>query len=519
MAETFLQVAPDGAGQKIAAQEVTRGADDVLRQEIVLSDPATDDAVVSVLDADPAEDAYALPVRLVDHVPEVTATGTIDALDETVTLEIKGRRQVGIYIASGALTADMDLMVEHSADGGSTWGEDLFWNGDAMVVVDILPHPQKDRRYYSILITPSYTHVRVRANDYTSGSVVVEFVANDQENHTLQSPLLVLQEGPTALGALNAAIQILGYRETPAFFVEAGNLAGTLVVEGHPRMQGTSGWVSVLSMMNGAWRIGGYAVSSPATGFSVEPMVTQAYARYRLRVSAYTSGSCNAHGRVGGTAATALSLLARSIPALTAPPFANQMGGVDSGGLLRAAAMSNTHPTGSEYAVLVRDRTPPVYTINIPAQVHVASADTVHWDLFNADATLVVRVLSILQLPDIFNAVTGIVLNWLLERTTAVGTGGSTLTPWLADLSQAALDADITARSKPTGGATAGTDLRNYILNADETIGGLELLPPALRHPQGQGIVLRQNQGLRCVQQTSSNQGNTGWLISFTATT
>jgi hypothetical protein len=167
----------------------------------------------------------------------------------------------------------------------------------------------------------------------------------------------------------------------------------------------------------------------------------------------------------------------------------------------------------------------PLYSALIPSQVHVAVANTVHWDLFNADAALIVRVVSILQIPNITTAVTGVVTDWLLERTTAVGTGGSTITPWLPDLNDAALDADITCRSKPTGGATASTDLRSYSLHSEETnaatiqiasMGGLELVPfPHLPVNNGKGIVLRQNQGLRCVQVTSSSAGNTGWLITF----
>jgi hypothetical protein len=166
----------------------------------------------------------------------------------------------------------------------------------------------------------------------------------------------------------------------------------------------------------------------------------------------------------------------------------------------------------------------PLYYALIPSQVHVNAANTVHWDLFNANAALLVRVLSILQIPNITTAVTGIVFDWLLERTTSAGTGGSAITPWLPDTSQGALDAQITCRSKPTGGAAASTDLRNYSLSSEETNtatievaarGGLEIVPPALQVPD-RGIVLRQNQGVRCVQITASAAGNTGWLIGFT---
>jgi hypothetical protein len=168
----------------------------------------------------------------------------------------------------------------------------------------------------------------------------------------------------------------------------------------------------------------------------------------------------------------------------------------------------------------------PQFSAMIPSQVHVAVANTVHWDLFNADAALVVRVISILQIPNVTTTVTGVVFDWTLTRTTAVGTGGSTITPWQVDSSDAALDADITCRSKPTGGATAGTTLRSFSISSEETtaatihlasIGGLELVPASLWPVNlGKGIVLRQNQGLRCVQVTNSAAGNTGWLITFT---
>ena len=167
------------------------------------------------------------------------------------------------------------------------------------------------------------------------------------------------------------------------------------------------------------------------------------------------------------------------------------------------------------------------YFYNIPSQVHVNTANTVHWDLFNADASLLVRVQSIRQIPDITIVVTGIAFSWLLERTTSVGTGGTARTAWLPDTSQTALDADITCRTKPTGGAAQSTDLLNYAMHSEETNtgaivqamqGGLELVPKMLsgESDREHGILLRPNEGLRCVQVTSSAAGNTGWFITFT---
>jgi hypothetical protein len=169
----------------------------------------------------------------------------------------------------------------------------------------------------------------------------------------------------------------------------------------------------------------------------------------------------------------------------------------------------------------------PFYCYTIASQVHVAAANTIHFDMFNADPSIVVRVVSIRQIPNITTAVTGVVFDWQLFRTSAVGTGGTAQTAWLPDTAAAALDADITCRSKPTGGATtSGNSLFNYSIHSEETnaatiqlasMGGLELLPLFPMVYPMEGIKLGQNQGLKVVQVTNSAAGNTGWRILFTA--
>lgn len=166
------------------------------------------------------------------------------------------------------------------------------------------------------------------------------------------------------------------------------------------------------------------------------------------------------------------------------------------------------------------------YFYQIPSTVHVAAASAIMWDIWNGDPALLVRIVTILHIPNITTAVTGIVFDWLLERTTAIGTTGTAQTAWLPDLNQTALDVDITCRLKPGGGATAGIDLRNFSISSEETNaatiqiasqGGLELVPPVLQPlNDGKGILLRPSSGLRLTQVTNSNAGNTGWLIGFT---
>lgn len=169
--------------------------------------------------------------------------------------------------------------------------------------------------------------------------------------------------------------------------------------------------------------------------------------------------------------------------------------------------------------------TKPVYFYNIASTVHVAAASTLMWDLFNADATLLVRVLTIQHIVNLETAVTGVGFEWQLLRTTAAGTGGTPQTAWLPDTSQTALDADITCRLKGSGGATESTSLRWYFTHSEETQAGNQLagggnrdmdIVPKILSDTRQGILLRQNQGLRLNQETNSAAGNSAWLIGFT---
>jgi hypothetical protein len=167
----------------------------------------------------------------------------------------------------------------------------------------------------------------------------------------------------------------------------------------------------------------------------------------------------------------------------------------------------------------------PTFAVSSQNTANVAAARTTFIDLFNATGSgIKLHVCGIYVIPSLV-AVTGVGLTWEIIRTSAVGTGGTTATPQTFDTENGALPGQVTARTKPTGGATQSTDLRNYSLSSEETNtgtiiiasqGGLELIPRALLPSEGgPGIVLRQNQGLRCVQETNSAAGNTGWLITF----
>lgn len=165
-----------------------------------------------------------------------------------------------------------------------------------------------------------------------------------------------------------------------------------------------------------------------------------------------------------------------------------------------------------------------MYFFNTGTTVHVAAASTLMWDFFNASA-ITLRVLLIQHIVNLETAVTGVGFEWQLLRTTAVGTGGTAQTAWLADtVNDAALDAGVTMRLKPTGGGTAGTSLKWYYNNSEETLAGnqlqagtnmMENVVPAILAESGKGIVLHQNQGLRLNQETNSAAGNSAFLVGF----
>jgi hypothetical protein len=162
--------------------------------------------------------------------------------------------------------------------------------------------------------------------------------------------------------------------------------------------------------------------------------------------------------------------------------------------------------------------TVPTYWFSTGASTHVAAASTLHLDLFNADATAIVRIRSIVHTTLVEAAVTGVGIRFQMLRTSAVGTGGTPLTAWEGDVNQTDADADITARSKATAGATAGASLMWWNRSVEETVapangGTQEVLPLLL---QQNGIVLRQNTGIRINQESNTAVGSSAFLIGFT---
>jgi hypothetical protein len=163
----------------------------------------------------------------------------------------------------------------------------------------------------------------------------------------------------------------------------------------------------------------------------------------------------------------------------------------------------------------------PTWVVQSGNTANVAAATTTHIDLFNAAGSGVILVVEAIYIIPTLAAVTGLGLTWNIVRTNAVGTGGSTVTPRPMDTANTALPGGVTARLKPTGGATT-----NYILlspnGSSEETSPYAGMASTLNHIGGlfspwlQGIHCREGEGIKIDQTTNSNVGSTNTVIVFT---
>jgi hypothetical protein len=174
---------------------------------------------------------------------------------------------------------------------------------------------------------------------------------------------------------------------------------------------------------------------------------------------------------------------------------------------------------------------PTYYFVTAPAPV---GADKLYLDLFNATGSLkIVDIRGLWIIPKTDVVVTGaLAIRIDLYRTSAVGTGGSTMayksatrdnaagTIFPSDTGNAALPAQITARVNPTGGATISEwCFPTYALGEESATSQAYMtqyqnLMPVLFF--GQKFVLNENQGLLVKQGSVAATGTIHILGAFT---
>lgn len=169
-----------------------------------------------------------------------------------------------------------------------------------------------------------------------------------------------------------------------------------------------------------------------------------------------------------------------------------------------------------------------VYRLTVPSGA--VGANKVFFDLFNATGSgNSLRVTSVAAYVDSDTAVTGTLgVELMLTRTTSVGTAGTAATlegtsTTAATISKfdpalAALNANITARLAPGGGAAAGAVLARRWVFTEETNAAAAfagLVGAQLVRPEGADVIVPENTGLRVVQGTVASVGNIGFEVTF----
>jgi len=170
----------------------------------------------------------------------------------------------------------------------------------------------------------------------------------------------------------------------------------------------------------------------------------------------------------------------------------------------------------------------PQYRLICPSQA--VGANKVFLDLFNATGSgLNINILSAYCYVDNDTAVTGTLgVEVNLTRTTAVGTGGTAatldgtsltaITISKMDTADPALNANITARSSPTGGATAGALIGQRWVFTEETSapsGIAGTLGAEFVRNEGADLIVRENSGVRFVQGSVASVGSLSFEITF----
>jgi hypothetical protein len=165
--------------------------------------------------------------------------------------------------------------------------------------------------------------------------------------------------------------------------------------------------------------------------------------------------------------------------------------------------------------------TAPTYIFAATALSNVAASRTTHLDVFNASGSgKIMKIIGVFNIPALA-AVTGVGLTWEIIKTSAVGTGGAAITGRPYDSANAALPSQITCRSKPTGGATTNFAIQ-YINTSSEETSAYATSASMFNHLLtymdifAQPLVLREGEGMKMDQTTSSAVGTTTIQILFT---
>jgi hypothetical protein len=179
----------------------------------------------------------------------------------------------------------------------------------------------------------------------------------------------------------------------------------------------------------------------------------------------------------------------------------------------RGRAMSNPGLDGDVYMLFIAPQ--------------AAGANKVHLDLFNAETTKDIEIVSVQPIMSGAVAVVGtLAVDLYLTRTTAVGTGGTAATAESTSLTNpaiskldpgsATLPTGVTARAAPGGGATGGAVIAFESMFPEETSVATYFRNNMLKDNfLGTRLIVPPGSGIRVVQGAVASVGNVGFLVLF----
>jgi hypothetical protein len=161
------------------------------------------------------------------------------------------------------------------------------------------------------------------------------------------------------------------------------------------------------------------------------------------------------------------------------------------------------------------------YTVTSAAAIAGGNAK-IMFDLFNATGSG--KKIKIRELRLICNmaTVTGVPFVFSLNKTSAVGTGGTGETVRLMDTTNTVVPAQVTARSAPSGGATSNYVISYFGMHSEETNAAVPLLSRMNIVGDGtvsdgsQPLTIEENAGISIVCNTNSTAGSWYVFIRFT---
>lgn len=219
-------------------------------------------------------------------VSNVSATGTLAALNDEVMIPLVGQSGSGFQLQAGTLIGT--LVAEFSFDGGVTYNAANLISKTSNLSSELVFTAANTAEVRAIAMQGGATNARVRVAAFTSGSAVLQLSGTSGIDAT---DLNNISSAAGILGALNAEVVVaLAGQGGIGFQLQAGTLIGTLVAE-----LSFDGGVT----FNPTLLFDGSSFSSSlsftaANTAQARSLVIQGGATHaRVRVSAFTSGTAN----------------------------------------------------------------------------------------------------------------------------------------------------------------------------------------------------------------------------------